>query len=85
MNQCDGCRVGAPYFSSTHRLLAGSLNHQMPDGGFMGCTKHLYDSPVAMPTEYVHPDIIDDKIQRRLEESLEEDNNASVQDSSDGS
>lgn len=55
----------------------------------MGCTKHLYDSPVAMPTEYVHPDIIDDKIQRRLEEGWdlirEEGNNASVQDSSDGS
>jgi hypothetical protein len=34
MNQCDGCRVGAP--------IAGRGNHIMPDVGFMGCTKDRY-------------------------------------------
>lgn len=36
MNQCDGCRVRAP--------LTDQGNHAMPDGGFMGCTAHLYGS-----------------------------------------
>jgi hypothetical protein len=34
MNQCDGCRVRAP--------LTDRGNHQMPDGGFMACTKDRY-------------------------------------------
>jgi hypothetical protein len=39
-NQCDGCAVNAP--------LTERGNHKMPDGGFMGCTKSKYDSPVAI-------------------------------------
>jgi hypothetical protein len=39
VNQCDGCRVGAP--------LSGMGNHVMPDGGFMGCTKDRYTAPQA--------------------------------------
>lgn len=34
VNQCDGCRVDAP--------LSPRGNHQMPDGGFMGCSKDRY-------------------------------------------
>lgn len=40
VNQCDGCRVGAP--------LTERGNHHMPDGGYMGCTKDRYDSPIAL-------------------------------------
>jgi len=35
MNQCDGCRVGAP--------LTERGNHAMPDGGLMACTKAIYE------------------------------------------
>jgi hypothetical protein len=38
VNQCDGCRVGAP--------LTDRRNHAMPDGGFMGCTKDRYAGPM---------------------------------------
>lgn len=34
--QCDGCQVGAPMSPY------GGDNHQMPDGGFMGCTRDRY-------------------------------------------
>lgn len=34
INQCDGCQIDAP--------LSPRGNHQMPDGGFMGCTKDGY-------------------------------------------
>lgn len=34
INQCDGCRVGAP--------ISGQGNHIMPDGGYMRCTKGRY-------------------------------------------
>lgn len=47
LNQCDGCRVKAPYFQvlpNKHRDNWLPL-HRMPDGGAMGCTKHLYVVP----------------------------------------
>lgn len=33
-NQCDGCRVKAPFSERG--------NHIMPDGGYMACTKDRY-------------------------------------------
>lgn len=48
INQCDGCRVGAPYTKTDRRLqerfgIEFSPLHQMPDGGYMGCTKGRYE------------------------------------------
>jgi hypothetical protein len=37
VNQCDGCRVSAP--------LTERGNHAMPDGGFMACSRDLYEVP----------------------------------------
>jgi len=52
MNQCDGCRVNAPYIT---RLGYGwettSQLHRMPDGGAMGCTKYLYHEPGELKKE----------------------------------
>lgn len=39
-NQCDGCAVGAPF---TERG-----NHEMPDGGYMGCTASRYSEPKGL-------------------------------------
>lgn len=39
LNQCDGCRVNAP--------TTDLGNHQMPDGGLMGCTADRYVQPSA--------------------------------------
>ena len=44
INQCDGCRVGAPLTIYGH--------HAMPGGGFMACSKNLYGSLPDERTAY---------------------------------